>query len=110
MSGTYVTNVKGNQYSQRLSIDFSDGTNSTVYLPNAITAISREKGWVSYDDVLSARLVNGGTQTAYLGITLSGTDNYGSNQATEFAFVCKRDSNVQIHMRGNQIEVGVYYI
>ena len=55
-------------------------------------------------------MVNGSTQTAYLGITLSGTDNYASYQATEFAFVCKRDSNVQIHMYGNQIEVGVYYI
>lgn len=46
VSGTYVTDLNRNYYSNNLSVDFSDGTNKIVSLPTAISAISREKSWV----------------------------------------------------------------
>lgn len=46
VSGTYVTDLKRNYYSNNLTVDFSDGTSKNVSLPTAISAISREKSWV----------------------------------------------------------------
>lgn len=106
-----VVDVKRDYYSNSLTVDFSDGTNKTVSLPTAISAISRGKSWAQHEDVLSARFTNGTTSQADLGITLSGTTSYyNSSPLTEFKFNAKRDSNVVIDVRGYEIDVGVYYI
>lgn len=46
ISGTYVSDINRNYYSNTLSVAFSDGTNKNVTLPTAVSAISRDKGWI----------------------------------------------------------------
>lgn len=100
VSGTYVTDINRPYSSNSLSVNFSDGTGKTVYLPTAISAISRAKSWFEHEDVLSARFTNGTTTQVDLGITLSGTTtSYNSSPLTEFKFVSKRDSNVVVDIR-----------